>query len=588
MAKKKLFDIEKAINLYNDGLSTHQIGKIFGVDKQTIINRFKEINICLRSRGEKPNNINKDLIKNDYINNQLSVKQIAEKYSISISTVHKKLNSCNIRCPRTGRKRFAIYVDENKLRDLYLNQEKTIQQCANYFNIGRSIIRRQLIEMGIKARSGGYANLIKNVDNEEIVDLYWNHGLSMNQISDKIGRSRGLVKSRLINANKGIRSRAEGTRLYREINGVSNQDIIYFHDILEWSCAKISQYFNKSRSFVGKRFESLGIKARKPIGQYSGSWKGGITAICDSVRKCNKYSQWREKCFIKNNYFSQISNQRRELNCHHIYPFMIILQSSITKHRPLSDEYKKLAMVNDDRFFDLKNGLVVTKEEHDKIEKGKLEQAHPWWKIWRAYPDFAIKRNNLNLSDFQLFDDKGQIQPIEYTLQISTAKEVRQIIRYEHYLGTMPGSKLILVAKRGNIIIGIATFGTGTNKSISQDTWELTRLCIPFYVVRPFACEFLHKCCEYIRDHYPQIKKLIAFADSSVGHNGGVYRMAKWNKAGRTQPSYAYFDPTTIKLRHKASCRRIKGVDKTERELAQERGLIRVPLSHKYRYTLNL
>jgi hypothetical protein len=64
--------------------------------------------------------------------------------------------------------------------------------------------------------------------------------------------------------------------------------------------------------------------------------------------------------------------------------------------------------------------------------------------------------------------------------------------------------------------------------------------------------------------------------------------MAKWTKAGRTQSSYAYFDPTTLQLRHKASCRRIKGVDKTERELSEERGLIRIPLSHKYRYTFTL
>ncbi len=170
----------------------------------------------------------------------------------------------------------------------------------------------------------------------------------------------------------------------------------------------------------------------------------------------------------------------------------------------------------------------------------------------------------------------------------ATAKEIRQTIRYEHYLGTIPGSKLILMAKKDNVIIGIATFGIGTNKYISKNTWELTRLCIPFYVVRPFACDFLDQCCQYIKNNCPQIKELISFADPSVGHNGGVYRMAGWQKAGKTQPSYAYFDPTTFQLKHKASCRRIKGVDKTERELAQERGWIRIPLSHKYRYTLTL
>lgn len=589
MANRKSFDLERAAKLYSDGFSINEIGKIFDVHRQTVVNRFKEADIKLRPSGPKPMNIDLDLIKNDYVNNDMSVKQIAEKHSIGITTVHKKLNSCGIRCPRIGRKRFAINIDRNRLRDLYLIQEKTIQECSEYLNVDKSIIRRHLKEMKIKTRPGGYANLIKDINNEEIVDLYCNHGLSMSQIAEKIGRSRGLVKSRLTKIKADIRSRAEGTELWREKNGVSNEEIIYLHDKLKWSCAKISEHFKKSRSFVSKRFETLGKRARRAIGQYSGTWKGGITEVGDSVRRCDKYLKWRESCFQTTNCHSEISGKKtRDLNCHHIYPFHIILQSSLTQHKPLPKEYHDLAIVGDRRFYDSDNGLVVTKEEHGKIELGKLNQAHPWWKIWQAYPDFAINRSNLSYDDFQLCDAKGQLQPIEYTIQKSTAKEIRQIIRYEHYLGTIPRSQLILVAKRGNIIIGIATFGTGTNRFIKDGVWELTRLCIPFYVVRPFGCDFLAQCRTYIKDNCPQIKSLIAFADSSVGHNGGIYRMAGWQKAGRTQPSHAYFDPTTFKLKHKASCRRIKDVDKTERELAQERGWIRIPLSHKYRYTLAL
>ena len=61
--------------------------------------------------------------------------------------------------------------------------------------------------------------------------------------------------------------------------------------------------------------------------------------------------------------------------------------------------------------------------------------------------------------------------------------------------------------------------------------------------------------------------------------------MAGWNKDGKTNPSYCYFDPSINQLKHKSYCRRIKGVDKTEKQLAEERGLIRLDLSPLRRYT---
>jgi hypothetical protein len=95
-------------------------------------------------------------------------------------------------------------------------------------------------------------------------------------------------------------------------------------------------------------------------------------------------------------------------------------------------------------------------------------------------------------------------------------------------------------------------------------------------------------CNNYIREHFPEIKKLISYADPSVGHNGGIYRMAGWEKAGQTSSNYCYFDPFVYKLKHKSCCRRIKNVDKSEKQLAEENGLIKIPLPPKYRYIYNL
>jgi hypothetical protein len=481
-----------------------------------------------------------------------------------------------------------VAIDENLLRDLYLNQRKTIRACAPLLGVSESAIYRRLKKLKIKIRPP-IRRLIEDIPDEQVVDLYWNQKLSIAQTAEVIKQSANFVRGRLEKSKRGVRSLSDAGRLWRGNNDISDDQLIYLYDVCGWSCEKISSYFNKSSQFTRQRFISIGKKRRKNTGKNNGSWKGGITDIRNAVRSSAASLQWRNDAFIRQRYKSEISGQQiRELNCHHIYPFHVILRSSLTKHTPLSDEYRSLAIIGDPRFYDNDNSLVVSKEEHDKIEEGKLEQAHPWWKIWRAYPDFAINRSNLTPDDFIMFDNDGQIRPTEYTLNVSAPKEIRTPIRYEHYLGTLPGSKIILIAKKGNIIIGIATFGLGTNRYIKNDTWELTRLCIPFYVMRPFACDFLYQCCEYIRNNHPKITRLISFADSSVGHDGGIYRMAKWTKAGKTPSSYAYFDPSTLQLRHKASCRRIKNIDKTERELAQERGLIRIPLGCKYKYIKTL
>jgi hypothetical protein len=64
--------------------------------------------------------------------------------------------------------------------------------------------------------------------------------------------------------------------------------------------------------------------------------------------------------------------------------------------------------------------------------------------------------------------------------------------------------------------------------------------------------------------------------------------MSGWKKEGKTKPSYAYFDPNINQLKHKSYCRRIKGIDKTEIELAKERGLIKINLLPKKKYSIIL
>lgn len=481
----------------------------------------------------------------------------------------------------------TILVDEEKLKDLYSIQKLSIVDCARILCASDTTIRRRLKKMNIDIRLCGEYTRDKNITDEQVIDLYWNQGLSLSQTAKKLGKSDGFVKRRLYKSGRGTRGLSESIRKIKGSDHISNEELIRLHDEEKWSCSKISRHFDKSKEFVRQRFMVIGKARRRNVGEFNGSWKGGTKPTKEAIRTCARYKRWMDSICSSQKHKSKISNKLGNLHYHHIYPFSIIFRSSHTKHQILADTDQHLAIVHDTRFYDVENGIGLLEEEHLKIEASP-QDAHPLWKIWQAYPDFTVSYGNLTHNDFSCFNDRGQIQPINYKIRKATCQDIKTILRYEHYLGTIPPHSLILTATIGKIIVGIAIFGRGANQYISKDTWELTRLCTPYYVVRPFSCEFLSQCCIYIKKNHNDIKHLIAYADSAVGHSGGVYRMAQWSKAGKTESSYMYFDPITFELKHKSCCRRVSGIDKTEKQISAERGLIKIQTAYKHRYTYDL
>jgi hypothetical protein len=481
-------------------------------------------------------------------------------------------------------------IDLNKLKTEYLKNKKNTIECAQLFNVSETCIRRRLKELNIKTRSFSEARRnMTNIDDNMIIDLYWNKGLSISQTAKKLNKSDNFIGRRLKDHGIGTRSISNGIRKRKQTENITDEKIIDLYENKEWSTLKISKYFNKSPDFARQRLLAIKHPRRKNVNKFNGSWKGGITDIKDLIRCGQKNTQWRKSIFNRAEYKSEISHQKsRDLECHHITPFSIILQSSMTKHKILSKNFKNLAIYNDERFYDLDNGLCLIKEEHDNIENNTHLDGHPWWRIWKIYPEFALIKGGFQKEDFIYFDKNGQIDPSNSIIRISSKKEVSKIIRYEHYLGTITFHNIVLVTKINNIITGIAVLGRGLNKRLPDSTMELIRLCIPHYVIRPFGCKFLNFCYQYLRDHYPNIKQLISFADPAVGHNGGIYRMAGWNKAGHGNMDYGYFDTINNRLRHKTSCRRVRGVDKTEKEIAEEKKFVKIQLPPKYKYTIDL
>jgi len=586
MAKRKTIDLDLAKKLYwEDNWSTSKIASLMNVHLQTIINKFKENGIPIKKQGSYSIEIDPLDIKKVY-EETLSTQETAKHFNISVASVRKLLKISGVQLKRSGGEHKRKKIDGNLVVDLYVNKMYTIAECSKYFRVSDSVIRRILKEHSVTIRKST-TNRRKDIDNSYVHKLYWEQHKSISYIAKKLSCGETTVRKRLKDIGSGIRSVKDGARIWRKSDQIDDKELVYLYDECGWSCGRIAVHFNKSSDFVRQRFIAINKPRRKNTGKHNGSWNGGVTDLRNSIRTCARYKDWRTSVFAANEYRSVISKENRNLNCHHIYPFHIILKSAKTKNTILPPEYKTLAIVSDGRFYDYDNGLCITKKEHDLIEDTPND-SHPWWKIWKCFPNFALNNSNFSHDDFALFDRNGKIHSSGYNLVVGSHRSIKTIVRYEHYLGTVVSPRLIMVARRGSIVIGVSIFGKGANKNIGDNTWELTRLCVPFYVHKPFSCKFLTDCIGYIKDNFPHIKRLVAFADKSVGHDGGVYRISGWEKAGKTNKDYAYFDPNKLCLRHKSCCRRIKNVDMTEKQIAESRGMIKIPTDIKYRYVYDL
>jgi len=103
-----------------------------------------------------------------------------------------------------------------------------------------------------------------------------------------------------------------------------------------------------SESNIGKR-----------TGENNNKWKGGITSLTDKIRKTNKYKEWREKIYRRDNYTCQLcgDNSGGNLIAHHIVYFHNLIESNNIKI--LSDIYKC------EELWDINNGITFCDKCHE-------------------------------------------------------------------------------------------------------------------------------------------------------------------------------------------------------------------------------
>ena len=115
-----------------------------------------------------------------------------------------------------------------------------------------------------------------------------------------------------------------------------------------------------------------------------------------------------------------------------------------------------------------------------------------------------------------------------------------------HYSGCLPVGKLVKVgAWENGKFIGVVLFGRGANKSLGEpygcdqtESCELVRIALTSHItpvskIMSFALKWLKKTNDKIR-------LVVSFADTEVGHHGGIYQATNWIYDGLTNSADEY------------------------------------------------
>jgi GNAT superfamily N-acetyltransferase/AraC-like DNA-binding protein len=224
-------------------------------------------------------------------------------------------------------------------------------------------------------------------------------------------------------------------------------------------------------------------------------------------------------------------------------------------------------------------------------------------KIKAGFDTFLDKFFVLDNSNLDELSDRlsAILQPTEFNfndlivLEVSKADYLRFYGCF-HYLGRTGRHGFTIGAYLYDRLIACATIGSITRNEIAKkqnvlpsQIRELARFCIhPDYHKHNFASWLLSKVTATYRKQHPEVLKFVAFADTTVGHIGTMYKAAGWKLDGSTKASYHYEDKSGKIIHKKTVWDSAKNKSITEDQYAISEHYMKVKESPKNRFTYNI
>ena len=168
----------------------------------------------------KYDKISKEKIIELYIETDRSIVDVADEIGVGPNTLRRSIKYHGLETKSRGRTDSDYTTEE--LAELYFEEGKSCYEVAEIADMSHGGVARRLKRNGYELRNRGeatsmadrtYGNEKEGIDTDEIIDMYVNNKMSMVEIAEEVGLTRGAVGSRLYQAGVETRSESEALEI---------------------------------------------------------------------------------------------------------------------------------------------------------------------------------------------------------------------------------------------------------------------------------------------------------------------------------------------------------------------------------------
>ena len=177
---------------------------------------------------------------------------------------------------------------------------------------------------------------------------------------------------------------------------------------------------------------------------------------------------------------------------------------------------------------------------------------------------------------------------INYMIKKIGSKLAKEYIHKNHYShGSHNGPSPCYGLFDADKLIGVLMFATPCSENVRSSVFgkeykdhvtELHRLHILDVTPKNTESWFISRCLKQLKNDKPIIWGVLSFSDTTIGHDGTIYKATNAYRLGQSSPATFYIDQDG-RLRHPRQC----GINITS-EIAKEKGWKKSKRMSKNRY----
>ena len=288
---------------------------------------------------------------------------------------HSNKKYCSQECAQfqpTDKASTQKYRSKEWIQQKYYGEKLSTTEMADLADCDPSTIQYWMDKFGFDRRSMSNAKTESKpyTDGEWLETKYIKEGYSTSKLAEICECTRSTIRFWLKRYDIKTRPRGGVTEYEIEEDWLKSK---YTDE--KMTSPEIAEEIGCHENTVRHRLRSLNIPIRKNAGEHHHRWKGGVTPLHEKIRKSDKYLEWRDKVFQRDNYTCQWCKAKGDVEADHIFPFSYILEDN--KIETLQKAKQCTAL------WDIENGRTLCEDchkatptygHHEQYNKNELQQ----------------------------------------------------------------------------------------------------------------------------------------------------------------------------------------------------------------------